>query len=265
MSSPYLPPEILDDIVDLLQDNPNALKGCCLVSKSWIPRTRKHLFTKVKLITEEHVESWKAMFSDPSTSPAHFARSLGVGRAGAIAAADAEADGWLSDFTHIVHLDVETPDIYLTESEISLIPFHGFSQTIKSLRVKSVDIPLLLIFDFILSSPLLEDLTVSGYRDWVDDSDGSDGPPTFVQPWNPPTLTGSLGLFLMEGTKAVVGRLLSIPGGIHFRKLTLMWHREEDLPSIIALVGGCFHTLEFLDITSCTLDGTSIWHRSPHR
>jgi len=38
-SNPYLPPEILDYIVDLLHNSPNALKECCLVSKSWIPRT----------------------------------------------------------------------------------------------------------------------------------------------------------------------------------------------------------------------------------
>ncbi|KAF9789198.1 hypothetical protein BJ322DRAFT_1000595, partial [Thelephora terrestris] len=45
---PYLPPEILDLVTDNLSDEPSTLKACCLVSKSWVPRTRKHLFASVK-------------------------------------------------------------------------------------------------------------------------------------------------------------------------------------------------------------------------
>ncbi|KAF9780754.1 hypothetical protein BJ322DRAFT_1011601 [Thelephora terrestris] len=40
----FLPPEILDIIVDLLQNEPKTLKACCLVSKAWIYRSRRHLF-----------------------------------------------------------------------------------------------------------------------------------------------------------------------------------------------------------------------------
>jgi len=43
-----LPPEILDLIVDHLHDEPTALKACCLVSKSWVPRTWNHLFALVE-------------------------------------------------------------------------------------------------------------------------------------------------------------------------------------------------------------------------
>jgi len=255
MSNPYLPPEILDYIVDLLHDNPNALKDCCLLSKSWIPRTRKHLFAEVGLLTERHLESWKKRFSDPSTSPAHFAKSLRVGCARAITAADAEAGSWLRSFAHIVHLEVETPTMRPTDPPISLVPFHGFSHTIKSLRVKSVDLPPLQIFDLILSSPLLEDLIVADYRTLVDGGDGSNGPPTFFQPSNPPVFTGSLELPLDKGMKPITGRLLSmIPGGIHFRKLVLKWHCREDLFSTMVLVGECCHTLESLDVT-CAFEG----------
>ncbi|KAF9642961.1 hypothetical protein BDM02DRAFT_3104213, partial [Thelephora ganbajun] len=44
---PHLPPEILDYIVDFLYNEPETLKQCCLVSKSWVPRTRKHLFADI--------------------------------------------------------------------------------------------------------------------------------------------------------------------------------------------------------------------------
>ncbi|KAF9643160.1 hypothetical protein BDM02DRAFT_3081141, partial [Thelephora ganbajun] len=51
MSNPrqfHLPPEILDYIIDLLHDKPETLKQCCLVSKSWVSRTRKHLFADIE-------------------------------------------------------------------------------------------------------------------------------------------------------------------------------------------------------------------------
>ena len=47
MSNPYLPPEILDCIVDILHDQPKTLQKCSLVAKSWIPRIRLHLLAKI--------------------------------------------------------------------------------------------------------------------------------------------------------------------------------------------------------------------------
>jgi len=262
MSSPYLPPEILDYIVDFLHDDPDALKKICLVSKSWIPRTRGHLFAKVELRYEVHLKSWKKIFSDPSTSPAHFTKSLHIGCARAVVTSDAEVGNWLTGFTHIVRLGVETRGAYCGGPAVSLVPFHGFSRTIKSLRIKSVDYAPSQIFGFILSSPLLEDLNLVGCETSIDDGDGSDGPSTFVRSSNPPVLTGSLKLFLEGGMRPIASRLLSIPGGIHFRNLTLTWNLVEDLLSITALVGTCSRTLESLTVT-CNLDGTPVRYLHP--
>ena len=63
MLNPELPPEILDYIVELLHDDKTVLKRCCVVSKSWIPRTRKHLFANIRLFTKKHLESWKKNIS----------------------------------------------------------------------------------------------------------------------------------------------------------------------------------------------------------
>ena len=263
MSSPHLPPEILDYIVDFLHDHLAVLEKCCLVSKSWVPRTRRHLFIEVELRYEVHLNSWKKTFPDPSTSPARFTKSLHVGCARAVTTADAEAGGWLTGFVHIVHLGVETRGACYEGSAVSLVPFHGFSRTIRSLRVKSANLPPSQIFDFVLASPLLEDLNLVRYRTSIDHDDGSDGPPTFAQPPNPPMFTGSLKVFPEGGVKLIAGRLLSIPGGIHFRKLTLTWILAEDLLSITALVEGCSHALESLTIT-CNSIGMSIRYLHRH-
>jgi len=56
---------------------------------------------------------------------------------------------------------------------------------------------------------------------------------------------------------------MSLPGGIHFRKLAVVWFEGEDLSLTTALVEGCSHTLESLD-TTYTPRGTSIciWVRA---
>ena len=63
MSSPTFPLEILDHIVDLLHDDTEALKQCCLVSKSWMPRTRRHLFVDV-VFRGHSLKLWKETFPD---------------------------------------------------------------------------------------------------------------------------------------------------------------------------------------------------------
>jgi len=103
MSIPRLPPELLDHIIDLLYDSQTALGNCCLVSKSWIPSTRSHIFANVKIVDEERLRSWKEIFPDPSTSPARYAKTLTIDIQVA-ATADAEAGGWIIGFSYVERL-----------------------------------------------------------------------------------------------------------------------------------------------------------------
>jgi hypothetical protein len=115
------------------------------------------------------------------------------------------------------------------------------------------------VFNFILSFPLLEDLTLFGIYGVSADDDRSDGLSTAVQPSSPPVFTGSLGLRVgVGGMKPFTRLLLSSPGGIHFRELTLTCFLEEHLSQVVALIEGCSHTLESLDISD--LRGTSVQH-----
>jgi hypothetical protein len=76
MSNPRLPPEILDYIVDLLHNEPWWLQRCCLVAKSWVPRTRKYLFNKIYIASLDDLEAWWKVFPDPNSSPGHYTRTL---------------------------------------------------------------------------------------------------------------------------------------------------------------------------------------------
>ena len=52
--SSFLPPEILDLVIDQLLDEPATFKVCCIASKSWIPRARNHLFARVEFNAQRH-------------------------------------------------------------------------------------------------------------------------------------------------------------------------------------------------------------------
>ena len=261
MSDRRLPAEILDHVVDHLHDTQGALRNCCLVSKSWVSRTRKHLFADIKFYPKS-LQSWKETFPDPSTSPARYAKKLHIVHPQVVTAADAELGGWIRGFSRVVHFKVGSSIYDL--SKLSFAPFHGFSPVIKSLSVVISAFPASWIFNLILSFPLLEDLSLFVHDNRPGDGFGVDEMP-IIQPSSPRVLTGSLDLRVLgRGIGPFTCRLLSLPGGIHFRKLSWTWSREEELSPIMGLVEACSHTLETLNVT-CNLAGRPIWCLHPRR
>ena len=261
MSNPDLPPEILDDIIDLLHDQPETLKRCCLVSKSWVPRTRKHIFAHIGFQGQHHLFSWEDTFPDPSTSPACYAKTLYIG-CSQLVAADAKAGSWIRGFSRVGHLELSSQTL-ISGRMFSLVPFHGISPVVQSLRVVAPALPFPGIINLIVSFPRLEDLVVVVFYKMPDSDDGRNSLSTAVQPAGPPAFTGSLELYSKGGMEPFTRRLLSLPGGIHFRKLVLTWFHEADPSTTTALVERCSHTLESLKVSD--FSGTSIRHLCPHR
>ena len=262
MSNLHLPAELLDHVVDYLHDTQDTLRNCCLVSKSWVPRARKHLFADIGFPTEESVRSWKETFPDPSTSPAHYTQNLSVS-CNADTASDAEASGWIGGFSRVVRLELGSQKLW---ASVSFTPFHGLSLVVKSLHVIVFHLPSSPIFDLILSFPLLEDLVVIVREVSASDGGGLGGNEllTAAQRSSRPTFTGSLELYLFEGMEPIARRLLSLPSGLHFRKLALTLLRGEDLLMMVELVEECSHTLESLKITS-RIHSESIQHLCSYR
>ena len=252
MPPPRLPAELLDHIVDLLHDEEDALKSCCLASRSWISRTRRHLFDNIRFHTAWNVESWKDAFPDPSTSPACYTKTLFIGFPQFVTAVDAGERGWISTFSQVIHLELSAKG-----KDPNLSPFHGFSPVVKSLHMILGVIPPSQIFDLIYSFPLLEDLSVIA-RD-VLPRGGFDTQPISVQPSCacPPAFTGFLKLSAETGMDPIASRLLSPPSSLHFWRLDLTWKGMEDVSLTTALVERCHSTLEILSV-ECSLFRTSV-------
>jgi len=129
MTIPRLPPETLDHLIDLLHNEPETLKQCCLVSKSWVPRTRTHLFADIKFRSGDDLESWKKTFLDVTDSPAYHARTLLVGCPRLVMASDAEEGGWIRAFSGVVGLGTGDDGDCFRVTDVSLAPFHKLSPT----------------------------------------------------------------------------------------------------------------------------------------
>ena len=210
MSSESFPSEILDLVVDDLRGELGTLETCCVVSKSWVPRARKHLFAFVKFHASEcPVEWWKKAFPDPSNSPAHHTRTPSISN---MSFNTTTLGDLINTFPNIVRLQL---------SDLSLAfpaPFHELLPTVRSLELSYTSLE---AFYLIYSFPLLENLSLNALFP-RSDTDG----------WNPPltspTFTGSLILRAGEGTHSVIRRLLVLPDGLHFSEITIASAKPSD-------------------------------------
>lgn len=188
--NPCFPHEILDYIIDILHDEPETLKQCCLVSRSWVPRTRKHLFADIKLHSPNNLKSWMKTFPDPVNSPAYHACALEI----VCVVVDSGESDWIQRFSHVERLTVNYISAKPNTLKSFLVPFQ-FSPSIKSLHVTCFSSLRPQTFHLVQSLPLLEDLTLIGRGMSTMDE------PSAVVPWTSPALTGNLELFLFEGLR----------------------------------------------------------------
>ena len=242
---PPLPPEILDIIADFLHNEPDALKACCLASKSWVNRTRQHLFAHVELPLESHFELWKEAFPDPSDSPARYTRDLTIYTSRALTSM-----GWIRAFSGLVRFQVNVRS-YNSDGEItfplggggekiSFVSLHGLSPTLKSLYLSYGNyIPFSEIFDLVCSFPLLEDLSLVSWSKNLDDR--------WDIPLISPRFTGCLNLDIDCGVRLAVRRLLELPSGLHFSKISVMYD-DNDVELTMDLLSRCSDTLEYIGI-----------------
>ena len=252
---PRLPPEILDSIIDILHDEPETLKNCILVSKSWVPRSRQYLFSDVTFRSPLDIEGWKKTFRDPASSPACHSHSLSVRYTGWVTDADTREGGWIHTFANVVRLELwSTTKVWLHLGE-PLEPYHNFpSINLRSLRVVSHTLWPIQISNLVHTLPFLEDLAIIN-NGKVDFSYRNGTAPPESLPSTSPPLTGTLYIHRLQ--KYILRRLVELPNGLHFRGFTCSGCTYEDLEWVTTLVEKCSGTIECVDV-DCQIIGMSL-------
>ena len=239
MSSSELPPEILYLIVDHLSDEPTTLNACCVVSKSWVPCARRHLFFQVQFSWESQIKSWMKVFPDPSSSPAYYVRVLMLRSPEVVIIAGTYARACISSFCHVAKLQVNGAR---RDATVSLVPFHRLSPTLRSLSLHLYSFPPQEVLKLICSFPLLENLSLSLSLRLRTDETVTNG---WDAPSNSMRLTGSL--YLGGQIRPVARMLLHLPNGLRFSKITMMC-KAGDAGAASDLMSKCSDTLESLCI-----------------
>ena len=208
-----LPLEIFDLVINNLHRQGPTIKACCLVSKSWALRIRKHLFAHIDFLSHESIGSWMEAFPDPLNSPAHHVHSIRIYAEALTAITSSNARPWLRSFRSVASLRLAG---HRTDG--------GFLEAV----------------DLICSFPLLKNISF-----YFSASGGNIGS-GWVLPSTSPKLDGHLVLG-GGGAGAVIRQLLPLPGGLHFAGIQALCS-AGDAKSVADLVLSCSHTLESLKI-----------------
>ena len=107
MSNLRLPQETTNYIINLLHDEPRTLRQCCLISRSWVSCTRKHIFGTIRFKTSKDFEVWKKVFPDTLNLPACYTHCLGINRTKVVAVASEECS-WIQPFSKVVRLEIRS-------------------------------------------------------------------------------------------------------------------------------------------------------------
>lgn len=232
---PYLPPELFEEIVDHLADDPASLRRCAIAAKTFAPSCRRHLFRRV-VFRPHNLPAWKATFPDPQTSPASYAREMRIH-------ISSEAPIRLSEYMRYFS---NVRDLTLIggrcENHDWILSLGRLPRSIRSLTMKFAAITNAQVFEIMEQLPDLDDLSLSAFK-------GAGLTPEAGEILKG-RYSGKLDLLLMDEFHAgIVRSLLNAPEGLGFRSIKALCNTEDDFPVYVDLVASCQDTLVDLDIS----------------
>ena len=157
-----LPPETVDQIIDFV-DNYRTLRICSLVAKSWLYRSRMHLFRDVVLFSHRR---WQKIIPTGHTSPAVYTRTLTLVQSGTAGGRWIITDNLYPFFSHLrdfknvrkLVLDEWVPSEF---SEGGLKKYFGhFGKNLRSLELSGEKMRPDSFLFFLGLFPNLEDLSM---------------------------------------------------------------------------------------------------------
>lgn len=232
-----LPPEIVDHIIDFIKD-PWTLEACSRVARSWVARSRVHLFHQVVLFSHRR---WHKVMSIGDVSPAKYIRTLTLAQGTTIRGMWINPDNLdlflphLKDFKNVENLALDWTPSAFSEDGLNKY-FAHFGERLRSLELSGDRMSPDYFLALLGLLPNLEDLCLK---------QRVDGPVTDRVLAVPPKLSGRL--TIRAHTMSIFPTLSVLP--LRFREILLHDHRYEYQEAVDA----CAKTLVYFRAMS--LDG----------
>jgi len=230
-----IPQEILDEILDYLaaDSDLSSLRSYSLVSRSWVPSCRRHLFHTIHFNSRKAVLSWGEAFPVPEGSPARHVRDLYFSTGDSFYETLSAYTPW---FTNVERVTLLRDGRWIPT-------FWRLPQSVTSLTIKTDTSNLVQIRDIMVQLPNLDDLSLSGALVPVDNRS---------LPRIGTALGGRFGgrLQLTNGyaDEDTVNMLLEVPTGLRFTEVEVFC-RHKRLLSTVSLADACCNTLVKLSYT----------------
>jgi len=230
---PRIPREIIDGILDYLAtDSYSAvtfLRSCSLVSKSWVPPCRRHLFRFVTFDLR-NVDRWLEAFPRPEESPAHHIRELCVRFGGR----DCIPEGFF-----------EVTPLFKNVEKLTLMGLRGLPlrvpslwklpPSVTSLTIKTNAFTLVEVRDLLALLPDLNGLSLTGYL-------AAGGVPVGIGTVLRGRFGGRLRILKGPAHEGITKMLLEIPTGLRFTEMEIRC-KCKFLLSTVKLAEACGETL----------------------
>ena len=242
---PRIPQEIIDEILDHLAADPRlrplGLQPCALVSKSWVPSCRRHLFYAI-FFTPGDILRWLNTFPVPEECPAHHVRDLMFSLKGYYTAPQRffEYVPWFENVERVTLLEHEGfwPPETLSPGRLP--------QSATSLTIDADAATLLQIRDIMVQLPYLNDLSLSGFPAKVEGKTLQGMGATLGGRFR-----GKLRLLKGHANEDTINMLLEIPTGLHFAEVDICG-TQMYLLSAVRLAEACGKTLVKLSYVTPT-------------
>ena len=234
------PQDIIDEILDHLAADSDfeSLRACVLVSRSWVPSCRRHLFHTLDL-TWGKMDRWLYAFPVPEESPAYHFRALRITISGI---------NWFPDkfFEHAPRfMNVRKLSFFGGERCLgSRLPSRWkLPESVTSLTIEASNgVGLVEIWDIMARLPNLDDLSLWGFFVPADRC-ALRGIGTVLRG----RFGGELVLGTVYANYECTNLLLEMLAGLPFIKVEINCAREY-IPSVIRLVEACSKTIVKLSL-----------------
>ena len=283
------PQEIIDEIIDCCSGEKRTLIACSLTSRTWVYRTRKHLFSKLTL-TDKTLPVWCGIVVTPTTGrklPQPLPNSYPPPSL-------SYASSWLSSYVTSLQLvpkysknsknNLGAQELLRAKSHLSAFTnlkslaltaisfahfdnaslkacFGSLAETVSELKLWACSLGEKKFFAFLSLFPHLESLEVNGNM-WL--SSGS-AEKTGTLEKGSPTLRGSF--TASDFTYDNLGLLESLATAkVEYHTITLGWNPPSTFPKFNTLFVKCKDHLKTLTLTALEQSGmssSSAWDPHP--